>query len=143
VSESTTSQILISAQPAEVAAVIADVMAYPEWTDGMSDVVVDVTNPDNSVAQATFSIQGGPISDRVTLTYAWSSDSVSWHLIHGSSLKALDGTYAWQAVEGGTMVSYSLAVDLSMSLPGIIKRAAEKQIISMALQGLKKRVESR
>lgn len=122
---------------------IADVVAYPEWTDGMSDVVVDVTNSDNSVAQATFSIQGGPISDRVTLAYAWSSDSVSWHLIHGSSLKALDGTYTWQEVDGGTMVSYSLAVDLSMSLPGIIKRAAEKQIISMALQGLKKRVESR
>lgn len=66
---------------------------------------------------------------------------MSWHLVRGQMLTAMDGSYTLTAQDGGTLVVYRLAVDVRISLPGIIKRKAEKGIVLGALDGLKKRVE--
>ena len=57
-------------------------------------------------------------------------------------MTGMTGRYAWEAVGAGTNVIYELEISLAMSLPGFIKRAAEKTIVTTALEGLKKRVES-
>ncbi len=57
-------------------------------------------------------------------------------------LKGMDGAYVLSAVEGGTDVKYSLAVDLRIPMLGMLRRKAEKAIIDTALNELKKRVES-
>ena len=45
------------------------------------------------------------------------------------------------AGDGGTEVTYQLAVDLKIPMIGMIKRKAEKVIVDTALKELKKRVE--
>lgn len=137
----TQGSIVISADAARVASVLADVRAYPAWTEGMSDIRV-LDEADGLPTRAAFRVAGGPISDIVELSYQWSEGRVAWTLLKGNTITAMDGSYSWTPSAGGTEVTYTLAIELSMSLPGFIKRAAEKTIVTTALQGLKKRVES-
>jgi len=44
------------------------------------------------------------------------------------------------AEDGATEVVYSLSVEPNFIIPGFIKRQAEKQIVTTALRGLRKRV---
>ena len=133
---------MIEAAAERVVSVISAVENYPEWTEGMRDVVVHSRDASGKPLEASFDIAGGPITDHVTLRYQWLEDNVSWHLVEGKSIKTLDGRYSWRSTGEKTEVTYELAVDLSMGLPTFLRRTAEKTIIGNALQGLKKRVES-
>jgi hypothetical protein len=81
------------------------------------------------------------IKDDYVLAYDWKPDAVSWKLVEGQLLKAMDGSYVLTPNGSGTTVTYTLRVDLNMPLIGMFKRKAEKTIIDGALKGLKKRVE--
>ncbi len=142
----TESSIVIDATPAQVMAVIADIRAYPEWSDGVKSVTVLTEYEDGRPADARFVVDAGAIKDTYELEYDWADDdsSVSWHLTTGTMLKALDGTYTLTpGSDGTTTVAYTLAVDVSIPMIGMIKRKAEKVIIDTALRGLKDRVEGR
>jgi hypothetical protein len=91
-----------------------------------------------------FELDATPIKDAYTLRYDWAGDaSVSWTLVEGKMLKAMDGAYELDGrVDGSTEVTYRLAVDIAIPMIGMLKRKAEKVIIDAALKGLKKRVES-
>lgn len=143
--EQTEGSIDISAPPAHIMAVIADLEAYPEWTDGLTSVeVLSVYEDDERPAEARFSLSSGPIQDVYDLEYDWDGDrAVSWHLLTGQMLTAMDGTY--ELIPAGaeaTTVTYRLTVDVKMPMIGMLKRKAEKMIVDTALKGLKKRVES-
>ncbi len=56
---------------------------------------------------------------------------------------ALDGRYAFTPEGDGTRVDYRLRVDLSIPLPGLIKRRASGLIMGTALRDLKQAVEAR
>ena len=66
---------------------------------------------------------------------------VSWKLVEGKLLKAMDGSYVLKANGAKTTVTYTLTVDVNMPMIGMFRRKAEKTIIDGALKGLKKRVE--
>jgi ribosome-associated toxin RatA of RatAB toxin-antitoxin module len=136
--------IVIEADKASVMAVIADLEAYPEWSSAIKDVTIDeVWEDDERVATATLTLDAGILKDTYTLSYEWEGDDrVEWHLVTGRVLKAQDGSYELREVDGGTEVTYELAVDLAVPMLGMFKRKAEKAIIDTALKGLKKRVES-
>ena len=70
-------------------------------------------------------------------------ESFSWVLDSGEKLRQLDGSYRFEPDGDGTRVHYELAVDLSIPLPGIIKRRAAGMIMGTALKELKRAVESR
>jgi len=143
--DQTESSIVINASPARIMAVIADLPAYPEWSDGINDVkVLSVYEEDNRPADAHFSLVSGAIKDDYELEYDWDGDTkVSWTLTKGDMLTAMDGTYELEDNgDGSTTVHYRLAVDVKIPMIGMIKRKAEKVIIDTALKGLKKRVES-
>jgi ribosome-associated toxin RatA of RatAB toxin-antitoxin module len=140
----TESSIVINAAPAAVMAVIADLKAYPEWSDGVKSVTVLTEYEDGRPADARFVVDAGAIKDTYELEYDWADDdsSVSWTLTTGQMLKALDGVYELTGnADGTTTVVYRLAVDVSIPMIGMIKRKAEKVIVDTALRGLKERVE--
>lgn len=140
--EQTTSSILIDADPDEVMAVIADFAAYPTWVKGMTEARV-VKEAGGVVEQVHFELDNPPIKDSYTLAYDWNTPGeLSWHLVEGKMLKAMQGTYALRQVGSGTEVTYRLAVDVAIPMIGMLKRKAEKVIIDTALKGLKKRVEA-
>ena len=142
--EQTTSSIVVDAPPASVMAVIADFAAYPAWAKGVKTADVRSTNADGSADQVYFELDVSPIKDEYTLAYDWDGDrQVTWQLVEGKMLRALDGAYVLRDLgSGSTEVTYRLALDVSIPLIGMLKRKGEKILIDTALKGLKKRVES-
>jgi hypothetical protein len=155
--EQTTSSIVISADPAAVMTVISDFASYPVWAQGVKKaqpVSQPVSGPGGAPEpqaggggrprEVYFELDASPIKDSYTLGYDWHGDrAVTWTLVKGNMLKAMDGAYELSArPDGGTEVTYRLAVDIAIPMIGMLKRKAEKVIIDTALKGLKKRVES-
>ena len=143
--EKTESSIVIDASPAAVMGLIANLAAYPEWSDGITSVeVLSRYEEDDRPADARFTVDSGMIKDTYELEYDWQGDdAVSWTLTKGEMLTALDGSYRLSDNgDGSTSVAYQLAVDVKMPMIGMLKRKAEKVIIDTALKGLKKRVEA-
>jgi ribosome-associated toxin RatA of RatAB toxin-antitoxin module len=141
----TESSIVINATPAAIMDVIANLPAYPEWSDGIKEVtVLALYEDDNRPADARFNLASGAIKDIYELEYDWDGDTrVSWTLTKGDMLTAMDGVYELLGNgDGSTTVNYKLAVDVKIPMIGMIKRKAEKVIVDTALKGLKKRVES-
>jgi ribosome-associated toxin RatA of RatAB toxin-antitoxin module len=141
--DQTTSSIVIGAAPAAVMAVIADFDAYPAWVQGVKKAEVVELGPDGRAEQVYFELDASPIKDQYTLAYDWRGDeAVTWELVDGRMLKAMDGAYELAESGHGTEVTYRLAVDIAVPMIGMLRRKAEKVIIDNALKGLKKRVES-
>jgi ribosome-associated toxin RatA of RatAB toxin-antitoxin module len=142
----TESRITIQARAAAVLDVIADFDAYPEWTGAVKQTETLVTDADGWAEQVRFVLDAGAIKDTYTLGYDWDVDqdgsgTVSWHLVEGQMLKAMEGSYELRSSGDGTDVTYRLAVDLKIPMLGMLRRKAEKVIIETALNELKKRVE--
>lgn len=143
--EQTESSIVIDATPSAVMAVIADLAAYPDWSEGIKEAtVLAIYDDDQRPADARFRVESGPIKDTYELEYDWDADStVRWHLTKGDMVTAMDGSYVLTAnADGTTTVVYRLAVDVRIPMIGMLKRKAERVIIDTALKGLKARVES-
>ena len=142
--EQTTSSIVIDAAPAEIMAVIADFDAYPTWAKGVTTAEVTTPGDDGRAREVFFALDVSPIKDEYTLAYEWDGDrAVTWTLVEGKMLRALDGAYILDGrTDGSTEVTYRLALDVSIPLIGMLKRKGEKILIDTALKGLKKRVES-
>ncbi len=141
--DQTESRIQIAASPARVMQVIADLPDYPQWSDGITNVTV-LSQSDGRPSTARFDLSSGPIKDTYELAYEWQGESqVSWHLVRGDMLRAMNGSYVLtESAPGVTEVRYRLAVDVKVPMIGMIKRKAEKVIVDTALRGLKSRVES-
>lgn len=136
---STQSSIEIPDDPQLVMSVIADLERYPEWVDALTEVEV-LTTQDDKPDTVRMVLQHKVISDDYTVAYTWQPDRVSWRLVRGRTLKAMDGSYVVEPVAAGSRVTYSLTVDVNLPLPGLLKRTAEKTIIDAALKGLKRQV---
>ena len=142
--EQTSSSIVVDAPPAAVMDVIADFPAYPEWAKGVKEATVRAEGPGGRAREVFFSLDVSPIKDEYTLSYDWDGDrQVTWTLVEGKMLRALDGAYELRdRGDGSTEVTYRLALDVSIPLIGMLKRKGEKILIDTALKGLKNRVES-
>jgi ribosome-associated toxin RatA of RatAB toxin-antitoxin module len=142
--EQTSSSIVVDAPPADVMAVIADFESYPEWAKGVQKADVVEPGTGDRADQVYFALDVSPIKDEYTLAYDWDGDrEVTWTLVEGNMLRALDGAYTLvDRGDGSTEVTYRLALDVSIPLIGMLKRKGEKILIDAALKGLKKRVES-
>jgi len=135
-------QIVVHAPAREVMEVIADFPAYPEWVAAAKKVEVVEPGSDGRARQVHFVLDAGAIKDDYLLEYTWDGDrKVSWTLVEGQMQKRNDGSYTLAEKDGATEVTYSITIDLSIPMLGMIKRKAEKVILDTALKELKKRVE--
>ncbi|MGX7680458.1 SRPBCC family protein [Jatrophihabitans sp. DSM 45814] len=142
--DQSTQSISVDAPPSAVMAVIADFASYPQWAGSVKSAIVTVAGPEGRAQQVAFKIDAGAIRDEYELAYTWDGDrQVSWTLVKGQMQKAQDGSYSLAANGDQTEVTYSLTVDLSIPMLGMLKRKAEKVIMDTALKELKKRVEGR
>lgn len=126
--------------------VIADFLAYPDWTGAVKQVEVTQPGTAGRAKQVKFVMDAGMIKDTYELVYDWAKDgkSVTWDLVSGNLQKAQHGSYVLKAGEQGqvTEVTYTLSVELTIPMIGILRRKAEKVILDTALKELRKRVES-
>jgi uncharacterized membrane protein len=144
--DTSTQSIVIDAPPDRVAAVIADFTRYPEWVEAMKSVEVLEEYEDGYASQVRFTIDAGPLVDEYALQYEYAEDlsRIEWHLVAPSRMqKEQVGSYDIAATDDGTStVTYTLSVELTIPMLGMLKRKAEKRIMDTALRELKRRVES-
>src|SRR2546421_12656790 len=115
------SNITIAADKSTIMNVIADFAAYPEWAGFIKLAEVVEPGTDSRARQVRFVLDAGVIKDDYVLEYDWTDDTeVSWHLVKGRVLKAMNGTYALaESGSGQTNVDYRLAVDLNLPMIGL------------------------
>ena len=135
----------IGASAPDVMAVITDFEAYPEWA-GVKSAKVLATDEQGRGAEVAYEIDAPVIGSVIyTLAYAYEDDDrgCSWttRQIEGK-IRDIQGQYVLEELdEDETDVTYRLAVDVGIPLPGFMKKEAAKQIVNTGLGGLKKRVE--
>lgn len=141
--EQTEGSIRIDAQPEDVMEVIADFASYPEWSDVETAEVLEEDGDARGTAVA-FQVSQMGFKAAYTLEYDYAPDDggVSWVTRDADgAVKDVRGEYVLEPDDEGTMVTYRLAVELAVPVPGMLKRQGEKRVVTAALDGLKRRVE--
>jgi hypothetical protein len=147
VAEQTEGSITINASAEDVMEVILDYESYPEWND-LKTVSVLSTDSQGRGAEVEMSAKAPVLGDvKYVLKYSYKADDggVSWttkEIVEGG-IKDITGEYVLEELDDEeTKVTYRMAIDLKMKVPGFIRRQGEKTIVDGALKGLKKRVEN-
>ena len=142
--EGTVESIEIKGRPSDVFGVAADLAAYTEWATGVKEVEILETDGSGRARRARFVVDGMVKEITYTLVYSYDEPfSIRWEAEPGPDLNELEGSYVFnQVADGRTEVIYGLRVDPSFTIPGFLRRQAEKQLVGTALRGLRKRVES-
>ena len=138
-----TEQLTIDAPPERCFEVVIDYERYPEWAADVKEAKVVERDDQGRGLRVAYRTAAMGQSTRYTLEYDYADAprQVSWQLVEGDIMRRLDGRYVFESNNGGTDVTYHLAVELVIPLPGFVKRRAEGKIIGTALRELKRRVE--
>jgi uncharacterized membrane protein len=122
--------------------VAADIASYPEWATGVKEVEVLESTSEGRVERARFVLEVFVKEIEYVLRYTHDRPNMlSWVAEEDSEdVRMLEGSYTFNVVDGATEVIYALTVDPNFTIPGFLRRQAEKQIVTTALRGLRKRV---
>jgi carbon monoxide dehydrogenase subunit G len=134
----------IEATPEEIVAVIADFETYPDWVDGIRSAEILDRDTEGRGTEVAYEFSAMGFTASYTLTYEYADDHgrVSWTTKEASgAISDVQGEYVLEPLNGDTEVTYRLAVELNVPVPGFLKRRADRTAIRTALEGLKKRVE--
>lgn len=142
--EQTEGSILIEAPAAEIMDVLTDYEAYPEWADVKSATIVERAEG-GLATKVAFEVEV-PVLGRAEYTlayrYAPGDAGMSWVSTEArGSVTDITGEYLLDELDGQTAVTYRLAVELGVLLPGFVRTQGAKRVIDNALEGLKRRVE--
>jgi uncharacterized membrane protein len=142
--EGTVQSIEVSADVQTIYEVALDLDAYPEWATGVKEVEIAEEDEFGRPYRVAFVADAMIKEISYTLLYRYDlEDGFSWSAEPGADIKAMEGSYRFRELEeGGSEVLYALKVDPAFTVPGFLRRQAEKQIVSNALRGLKKRAEA-
>jgi carbon monoxide dehydrogenase subunit G len=142
--EQTEGSIRIEASAAEIMDVLTDYEAYPEWADVKSARVVE--RGDGGIGTKVAFEVDVPLLGRADYTlayrYAPGDTGMSWVSTEArGAVTQITGEYLLDELEGETTVTYRLAVELGVLLPGFVRTQGAKRVIDNALEGLKPGVE--
>ena len=142
-SQRATETIIVKAAPEAVYAIAADFASYPSWVADLKSVSVLETDEAGRAAIVEFRAAAFGRTSTYSLRYDYSDapHSLSWTQHHGDLTTSLDGAYRFDAVDGGTKVTYELDVELLVPLPSFVKNRAAQRIQAQALRELKTRAE--
>jgi ribosome-associated toxin RatA of RatAB toxin-antitoxin module len=143
--EQTSGTTTIDATPADVMAVLTDFDAYPKWA-GIKKVEVKKKDSKGRGTEVHMEVSQMGFEAKYTLSYTYKAKDggMSWTTKEASgAVKDIKGEYDLEpAGDAKAKVTYHMAIEPAVKLPGFIKKQVEKQIVNTALSGLKKRVES-
>ena len=146
--EHATEFLTVAASPAACFVIAADFEKYPDWAVDVKEATVLERDDQGRGSKVAFRAAAMGRSASYVLEYSYPDEkTISWKLIEGDIMRALDGHYTFaptsgEDVLGGTDITYDLTVELVVPIPGFVKRRAEGKIMGTALRELKARVES-
>lgn len=137
--------IEIEAPLDDVVEVIEDYEAYPEWAE-VNRVDVRERGEGGRATQVFFEVDI-PVLGKATYVlsyrYAPGDVGISWTTKEArGAVRDIRGEYLLHELPGDvTKVTYRLAVELGVLVPGFIRTEGAKRVIENALERLKRRVE--
>ncbi|MGH9014585.1 MAG: SRPBCC family protein [Acidimicrobiia bacterium] len=141
--ETANERIRIEASPQRCYEVATDFEQYPKWAKDVKQAKVLERDDEGRGHKVEYRAAAMGRSIRYVLDYDYADapKAFSWKLVEGDMLRRLDGRYGFQPDGDATRVTYELVVDLSVPMPGLIKRRAAGLIMGTALKELKREVE--
>jgi ribosome-associated toxin RatA of RatAB toxin-antitoxin module len=136
--------VIVGATPEQCFAVASDFERYPDWAHDVKEATVVSRDAQGRATEVEFRTSALGRSTHYTLSYDYSQapQTMSWHMVKGDIMRAIDGAYTFSpAPGGGTEVTYTLSIELIVPLPGFVKRRAEVRIVN-SVRDLKARVEA-
>jgi hypothetical protein len=136
-------RITVAAAPDRVWSIATDYERYPDWAKDVKHVAVVERDDEGRGRRVEYRVAGLGRSINYVLEYDYSEspNAFSWKLVEGDILKRLDGRYGFETEGTGTRVTYDLAIEVGIPMPGLIKRRAAGMIMGTALRELKKESE--
>jgi len=143
-SDVTTSSISIAASVEDVRAVVFDIANFPTWSTSFKSVEVLVSDGQGRPTQVKMSVDAGALKDKPTLNYDWSAypDRIEFSLEDADLLTEMSGSFIVKDNGDETEVTSELTVALSMPVPEMMRKKAEKTTIDLALKQLKEKLEN-
>ncbi|CAN5805588.1 SRPBCC family protein [soil metagenome] len=140
--EGTVQSIEIDADPAALFEVAADIESYPDWAPGVRNVEVLERDDEGRAHRASFVLEGFVKEISYELVYQYDfPNRMTWVADPSPDIDMLEGSYTFTSKDDGAIeVVYAFRVAPAFKIPGFIRRQAEKQIVTTALRGLRKRV---
>ena len=143
-SEFSKSTVIIEASLPDVQRTLTELDRYPDWSTQIKTAESLSTDDQGRITKIKMSIDAGMMKDRVTLDYDWSQapEKIIFSLDEADLLTSMDGAYTFKSIDSDTTeVTYELGVSLSMSIPDMMRKKAEKATIDAALAQLKSHLE--
>ena len=142
-----TERTTIMAPPDACYGAAIDFESYPIWATDIKTAQVLSRDDEGRAVDVEFRAAAMGRSTTYTLRYFYGANPqrLAWRLQRGDLTRRLDGEYEFLPVVNNPSsceVVYHLAVDLSVPLPGFVKRRAEARIVRSALDGFTRHVES-
>ena len=137
--------IVIDAPLDDVVDVIEDYESYPEWAE-VRRVEVRQRGDGGRATEVAFEVDV-PVLGKAAYTlayrYAPGDGALSWVTKEArGAIRDIRGEYLLHEVDDATTkVTYRLAVDLGVLVPGMLRTTGAKRVIENALEKLKRRVE--
>ena len=146
--DQTTVRTTVMAGPDRCYEAVIDFERYPEWASDIKMARVLSRDDEGRAVDVEFRAAAMGRSTTYTLRYFYGSNPrrLAWRLQRGDVTRRLDGEYEFLPVASdpsATEVVDHLAVDLSVPLPGFVKRRAEARIVRTAMEDFTRYVESR
>jgi ribosome-associated toxin RatA of RatAB toxin-antitoxin module len=133
-------EVVIEATPEEIIDVIADVEATPSWSPQYQRAEILDTFPDGRPKQVKMTVKAAGLTDEQVIEYTWTDSKVSWTLVSAGQLKAQDASYTFTPDGDNTKVTFDMAIDLSVPLPGFLLKRTMKGGMETATDGLRQQV---
>lgn len=147
-SDRATERTIIRETAEGIFAVIADYDSYPKWATHIKEVEVQRVDDDGRAGLVAYRAAAMGRSAAYVLEYFYGTNPlrVSWRLAQGDLVRRLDGRYVLSPLEDDaagprTEVTYELEVEVSMPMPGFVRRRAETSILRTALEELRLWIE--
>ena len=143
-SEFSKSTVTIEAPISYIQKTLSELDKYPEWSTQIKSAESLATDDQGRITKIKMSIDAGMMKDRVVLDYDWSQspEKIIFSLDEADLLTSMDGAYTFKSIDSdSTEVTYELGVSLSMSIPDMMRKKAEKATIDAALAQLKSHLE--
>lgn len=135
--------ILVKADLGTVYDTVGDFGSYPEWLEEFKSAEILETREDGWADKVRYQLSTMGISISMTLVYTYTDTRVEWTLVEGEMMSRNDGAYDMtDNGDGTTSLTYELAVETSVPLPGMVRKRIAKKTVTDSLKAIKKRAES-
>ncbi|MEX2274530.1 MAG: SRPBCC family protein [Actinomycetota bacterium] len=145
-SEYAAGSVQIDASPWDVMEVITDYESYPDWTE-VASAEIRVRGQGGLPSEVAYEVDVPFLGTAsYTLAYVYAGDqAVSWSTKEArGAVRDIRGEYLLRELDDDrTEVTYRLAVDLGVLVPGFVRTQGSQRVIENALEKLKARVEGR